>query len=267
MGMGLEVVTGFVTAPGATLTAWTLASGNSLQIRNAPFGKRIYLLDMWAQNQVVGVLRLRSPRIHDNVQGLRFQITATDVHRLFRQGMLQPLIPQDVFVAEQSGSGVAGQIETGAFLVWYEELPGVNARLIDFPTLMKRLVNDFTVEVAITPGVAGGYSGAKAINSSFDLFKANTDYALLGYVVTAQAAVVRFTGIDTGNLGVGGPGFTTDRWVTAEWFARLSEKCGLPLIPVFNSANKFGINVDVAQNQAGGAVTVNAVMAELAPGT
>ena len=42
MGMAMELITGFVTAPGAAITAVTLAAGNTLSIRNAPFGSNRY---------------------------------------------------------------------------------------------------------------------------------------------------------------------------------------------------------------------------------
>ncbi len=273
MGMGLEVIEGFATAPGATFTALTMSAGNSLQVRNGPLGKKIYLLTMWAANQVTGVFRIRSPRLHDNVQGIRGTVvgvnTTAHAQTLTPDDLMQPLISQDVLIAELTGSAVAGDIESGAALLWYEDLPGINARLITDPQLATRGVNIFTVEVALTPGAGGGFTGARSINATFDLFKANTDYALVGYLVNAEAAAVRFTGIDTGNLGVGGPGSTAatvpERRLTEEWFQRISRLTALPTIPVFNSANKFGITVDAATNENATAVTVTAVMVELAP--
>ncbi len=267
MGAGLEVVTGFVTAPGTTLTAWTLATGNTLTVRNAAFDKPIYLLQMWGQNQVAGILRLHSPRLHDNVQGIRQRVTTADTFWMLGRSVPQRLIPQDLLVVEQTGSAVAGQIEQGSLLIYYTDAPGIAGRFIDEPMLKKGGVNLVTVETAITPGVAGGYSGQIAFNAQFDLLKANTDYAIAGYQVTAQATTVRLQGIDTGNLGVGGPAGPTLREQTAEWFTFLAHFFGLPLIPVINSANKAGILVDVAQNQTGTAVTIVWEMIELAPGT
>jgi hypothetical protein len=40
----------------------------------------------------------------------------------------------------------------------------------------------------------------------------------------------------------------------------------MPLIPVFNSANKGGILIDAAQDENGTDVTVNSIFAELSPG-
>jgi len=265
MGKALELITGYVIAPGTTLTAWTLASGNSVAIRSAPLDRKVYLLEMWADNQGAGTLRVRSPRLHDNVQGIRYGITVSDPVPLMPPGFPQPLIPQDALVVEHSGSAATGDIETGCLLIYYEDLPGVDARLISPADLKARIRHIMTVENTLSFGTAGGYSGEEAINTEFDLWKADVDYALLGYVVSAECACVRWRGADTGNLGVGGPGNEANRDLTSRWFAYLSEKTGIPLIPVFNAANKNGILIDGAQDENGTAVTVTSIFAELAP--
>lgn len=275
MPKGLEVVAGQVTAPGSTLTSLIMNAGNSSTVRMAPLNANVALLAFWGRNNAAGISRIRSPRLHDNVQGIRTRITATDPTYLQAMGPWQRLIPQDTLTLELSGSATAGQIEQMALLIYYTDLPGVAARVIGLDELYKRAMNYWTTEIAITPGVAGGYSGQVAINSTFDNFKANTDYALMGYEVDTQCTVVRFTSPDFGQLGLGGPGMMSNpaggfggRHVTGEWFVRLTRYFGIPLVPVFNSANKFGTLVDIMQNQAGAAVNVTANLMELAaPGT
>src|SRR5207244_1402266 len=102
------------------------------------------------------------------------------------------------------------------------------------------------------------------------LLEANRDYALLGYTVSpvagqtvGECACVRWRGADVGNLGVGGPGSDTDRWLTSRWFVYLSERSGLPCIPIFNSANKAGILLDAAQDENGLDVIVTSIFARL----
>jgi hypothetical protein len=263
MGRALEILTGHVTAPSTTFTAWTMAAGNSLTIRNAPLEKKVSLLQAWADNQGAGTLRIRSPRLHDNVQGIRLDITASDPVPLLAKGIPQVLIPQDTLIAEHTGSATSGDIETGCLLVYYEDLPGVDAKFIDLDTLKRRLRHVFTVENTLALGTAGGYSGEEAINAQFDLFKANTEYALLGYLADVECACVRWRGADTGNLGIGGPGNETLRNETRQWFIQLTEVSGLPLIPVFNSANRAGILIDGAQDENGADVTVTSIFAEL----
>lgn len=270
-GKGMEILSGFVTAPGATFTAWTAATGNSLTLRSADTSSRVVLIGAWAWNQVAGTLRIRSPRLHDFQQGIRMRVPVNNVSPMYPPtgdpSMSQLLIPQDNLTVEQTGSAVGGQIETGSLLVWYDSLPGIGGRFIDPGTLQKGGVNIIGQEMSVTTGVAGGYSGQVAINSSFDNFKANTDYALIGYMTDTRVCSVRFQGVDTGNLGVGGPGDPSFREIQSSWFTRLSGSFGLPMIPVFNSANKNSILVDATSQQVAVTTVVTAFMVELSPGT
>lgn len=271
MGRALELITGQVTAPGATFTAWTLAAGNSLSIRSADVAKPIYLIGAWAKNQVAGTLRIRSPRLHDNVQGLRFRVTLGSVLPLYPTtpaiSVRQRLITQDQLIVEQTGSAVGGDIEQGSLLVVYEDLPGVAGRFIDADMLYKNGVNVMVQETSHTAGAVGGYSGQVAINSSFDNLKANTDYALIGGLIDTRATSIRWQGIDTGNLGVGMPGEPAARDIQNSWFADQSRAFGMPLIPVFNSANKNAILVDVATDENGGTFIVSSILVEMPPGS
>ncbi|MGH9770408.1 MAG: hypothetical protein ACRD4Q_01700 [Candidatus Acidiferrales bacterium] len=265
MGQALDTISGFVTAPGNAFTQWTPAAGDSLTVRNANSAKRTMLLNLWGWNNAAGTLRVRSPKLHDNVQGIRASVLSNDVEVELAVGQMQTLYPQDSLVAEQTGSAVAGQIETGSMLLWYEDLPGVAGRFLAPADIAKRQINVFTNEVTIAPGAAGGYQGQQAFNSAFDLTQANTDYALLGYVVSARCATVALRGPDTGNLRCAGPGEPTKRDLTSRWFYLLSSAFALPLIPVINSANKAGTFIDIVANQAAGAVTVDLIMAQLSP--
>jgi hypothetical protein len=259
----LELLTGFVTAPGATLTQLTMAAGNSNTIRNAALDSKIRLLTCWADNQAAGVLRVRSPRLHDNVQGIRMQVVASQPMPLLPPRYAQSLVAQDTLTLELSGSGTAGDIETACFLVAYENLPGVEARFITSEDLRSRGRDVVTVENTLSLGTAGGYSGEEAINAEFDLLKANTDYAIAGYIVSAEAACVRYRGVDTGNLGIGGPANPDFPHFTREFFIWLSEAADMPLIPVFNSANKAGLLIDGAQDENGTDITVSTILVEL----
>lgn len=266
MGRALEVVTGFATAAAAAGSDLAAAAGNSLTVRNAREGSGIWLLQAWADVQTAGFFRIRSARMHDNVQGLRFDNIVSDVMPLLPMGTRQRLYPQDQLTLTISGAAVAGDIETASLLLYYEDVPGAEARLISYEDLLRRAVSYMSVENTIALGVAGGYSGEEAINVEFDLFKANTDYALLGYHVDVECATVRWRGADSANMGVGGPGIETERHLTKDWFSELARVSGLPLIPVFNSGNKDGILVDGAQDENGVDTTVISIFAELGPG-
>ena len=264
MGAALELIAGGATAPGATQTALTLGAGSSRTVRNAPFDSDVRLLQAWADVQAAGVLRIRSPRLGDNVQGLRFATTISEPKPLLPMGVSQRLYPQDELTIDLSGSAVAGDIENAALLVYYADLPGVTGRFIGVDEVMGRMVNMHTVENTLATGVAGGFSGEEAVTAEFDLFKANTDYALVGYHVSVECCAVRWRGVDTGNLGVGGPGDELGRDYTADWFVDLSRKSGLPCIPVFNSANMDAVLIDAVQDENGADPVVTSIFAELA---
>jgi hypothetical protein len=268
----MEVIAGQVTAPGGTLTALTMNAGNSATVRNAALTAPIYLLQTWARNNAAGIWQIKSPKLHDNVQGIRYRVRQTDPTPLWARFQKQRLVPQDTLTLNLSGSAVGGQIEQAAALIYYTDLPGAASHFIGLDELLKRTNNVWTTEIAITPGAAGGYSGQVAINSTFDNFKANTEYALVGYEVDAQCSVVGFTSPDFGNYRVGGPGLTaltagqlSTLFRTSEWFISLTREYGIPLIPVFNAANKFSTLVDIMQNQTATAVNVTAILHELAP--
>ena len=263
MGKAYELISGFVTAPSTTFTAVTMATGNSLTVRNAPLGSDAKLLNVWTDQQVAGNLRIRSPKLHDNVQGIRLFSVASEVYPLFAMGMFERLIPQDVLTVDMTGSAVVGDIESFGALIYYSDLPGSDARVITPDELMRRATKIFTVENSLATGTAGGYSGEEAINAEFDQFKANTDYALVGYLCSAECCSVRWRGTDSGNYGVGGPGNELNKALTADWFIRLSHAYQLPLIPIFNAANKGAVLLDAVQDENGTDVVVTSIFYEL----
>ncbi len=270
MPRALDTVTGFVTAPGAAFTAWTLATGDTLNVRAAMPGSNIWLIGAWAWNQVAGVMRVRSPRIHDNVQGIRMRVPANIVASKIpnqRSGSIaQKLFTQDTLIVEQTGSGVAGQIETGSLLIWYDDVPGEAGRFIDYPTLQKFGINLMYQEVSLTSGIAGGYSGATAINATIDNFKANTDYGLIGGFSDTRAATITLRGVDTGNLRVSFPSEPTLPTFAEDWYARLSAATGIPMIPVFNSQNRAAIIAEIVAQQVAVTAVVTFIFVELVAG-
>lgn len=263
MGLALEVIDTFVTNPSTTLTATTVFPGDTLTIRNFENPAQAWLVDTWASSATAGIYRIRSPRLHDNVQGIRFRTVAASVRALLTELEIQDLYAQDTLIVEQSGG--AAETDGCSLLVAYDNLPGSEARLATPEMITPRIVNLVNVEVANGSGAAvGARSASAALNATFDLLVANTDYALLGYEVDATGLSVGFRGIDTGNLRVGGP-MTTERLETRDWFIRLSRKLGRPAVPIINSANKGGFLIDNAQVVTGVAANVTCVMAQLSP--
>ena len=266
MPAALELVQGNATFTNSVITALVAATGQTFTIRNTAPTADIRLLAMWANLQTAaGVFRVRSPRLHDNVQGIRMRSSFNTPNPFFPPHPVQKLYPQDALILEIANADVAGNIEAGFFLAYYSDLPGVAARFIDVPTLNSRGINIVGVEVALNPSIAGGWTGARALNFSFDNLIANTDYAILGASMDVLTGAIGITGPDTGNLRLGLPGNIADPMISQEWFARLTRIAGIPLIPIINSANKAGTTIDTAQNQGGAAVNVTLSLVQLAP--
>ena len=263
MPQALDCILANVTAAAAAGSAMTAAAGDSLTLRAVPSGKRAFLLNTWVDTQTSGFYQIRSPRLHDNTRGMRFRHVASEVQPLFPWGVKQEVYEQDTLILEIAENAVAGDIAVAVLMVYYEDLLGVSGRFIDSPTLLKRMVNLVTVENTVTAGAGGGYTGGEAINAEQDLLKANKDYALIGYRVQTECGGVFWRGADTGNLRVGGPGNELSADFTSTWFKTLSEEHNLPLIPVFNQANRAGITIDVAQDENAAAVQVASIFAEL----
>jgi len=256
----LEGICGYSTHPAGTLTALTMSGTDSLQIRSFDISgsTRARLLAMWGYTQVIGTFQVHSPRLHDNVAGIRLQ-TATKVADpiYWSAEFQQPLYAQDTLIAQTAApTDAAGNFEYGAMEIYYENLPGVSAALISPSQLKKIGVHTLGQECSITAGAGGGYTGSQAINATIDNFIANQWYALLGASVDTACVAVRVQGVDIGNLGILIPGCVNTPSQGGRFFVFLSEKYGLPLIPCFNAANKSGIFVAVAQDQGGAAVNV-----------
>jgi hypothetical protein len=256
MPPALDTITSTGTAIGATLAATTIAAGDSFTIKNAPLNSDILLLNVWADNQVAGEVRIRSPKMHDNVDCIRSRVQIGVVKPLLPLGLAQKLWPQDTEIVELAGSAVGGDIESVVQQVYYADLPGQAARLYTWDQIKPKVRHIFGNRLAITLGSTVGYNGARAINADVDLLQANTDYAVLGMTTNTEAAAICLRGPDTGNLRVSVPGepdFTED---TAFWFRLLSMHYNLPLIPVINSANKGATLIDAVNDENAGTANV-----------
>ena len=262
-GPALDTITATGTAIGTTLAAATVATGDSFQVKNQSGAAPAWLLQVWADMQVAGEVRIRSPKFHDNVDAIRSRVQIGLIDPLLPFGAPQPLYSQDVLAVELSGSAVAGDVESVVMQVYYPDLPGQNARLQTWDQVKSRIRNLVGQRVAITLGTTAGYNGARAINADTDLLQANTDYAVLGMSTNTECAAVCLRGPDTGNLRVAVPGEPALIHHTNTWFKRLSLQYGLPLIPIINSANKGGTLIDAVNDENAGTANVVIWLAQL----
>ena len=259
----LDTVTAQGTAIGATIAALTASTGDSLAVKSGEPGKMIRILQTWNDIQVAGTGRIRSARMHDNVQGMRFDTVVSDPRPLLPWGVAQRVYENDVLVVELGGSAVAGDIEYIIMLIYYDSFPGSVLQGITSEEVIRRGINVSMVENTIATGTGGGYTGGEAINVEQDQFHAGGRYALVGYLVDSEASAVCWRGPDTGNLRVSGPGDETERELTSSWFMRLSDAFRLPLIPVISAENKAATLIDAVQDENGADPTVTSIFVEL----
>lgn len=258
----MQLVTGFVVAPSTTFTALTMGSGDTLAVR-ALDGGHAYILAFWSDQQSLGNVRIRSAQMHDNVQGIRALSVASEVLPLNPMGANIPLTEFDTLVIDMTGSATSGDIETFSSLWYYENAKGFNARLVTWDQIKSQIIDYMYVENSLALGTAGGYSGEETIISEFDQWKTQYDYALLGYQVSVECGCVGWRGPDTSNLRIGGPGNELQKDLTGMWFKYLSEKTGLPTIPVWYGQNKGSILIDGAQDENGTDSVVTSIFARL----
>lgn len=261
MGKAIEVISGAVTNPGATLTAVTMNSGDSLAVRSFDAARMGRVDNVWALGATAGLIRMRSPRLHDNLQGLRLQYAAADPRPQLPDWVYQRLYPMDTLIVEMTGG--AAEVDLFSALMYYEEIPGFDQKLYKWADISRRIEHYVVNEVQLTTAATAGlYSTAVALNATFDTLAAGRQYALLGYNVSAQVNSVTVRGADTSNLRVGGPGHL-QRDETRDWFLRNDLVHELPFIPVINAANKGATFVEVTSNATGATVQVDLLLAML----
>jgi len=264
MGKAIELITVQATAPGATMAAFAALTGDSLTVRNS--SKKARVLAGWQNRQTGGNTRITSPLLHDNSRGIQFGSIGIGGSVLgFWSRPCQELMAQDTLTVQGTGSPTAGDIEQSAILVQYDDLPGISGNFISIAELNRRGLNRLGVQMSIASVATGQYGAASAINATDDVFKANTDYAIVGINNRNNCTSVGIRSPDWGNLRVGIPGITGTNSVTQSWFVKLSESTGQDCIPVFNSSNKGITLVDQSDDENATSITPVLMLVELAP--
>lgn len=259
----VEIVGGRAVNPGAGPAALTPNTGGTFTVRNTQLGSKIHLDQMWYSGAAAGFVRVRSPRLHDNVQGIKYQVQGGRTANLMGYRPRTKLVPQDVLTVEIGGG--AAETDDAFIGIYYESLPGSDGRWATWEALEPRIVDIVTVEVNIAAAATlGDWSAGTALNATNDLLKANTDYAWFGYTSALPVGAIALQGPDVGGLKVGGPG-ANNLLDNREYFINLDKAVPDPYIPIFNSANKGGTLAFQADSSAGAANLTDFVFAELTP--
>ena len=262
--MNLDTVSFTVTAPGASPgTAMAAVAGDTAVVRNSRKDALVLCLAMWVKAQGAGITTMVWPSGHDLVRGVRQVNVANQISQKVPWGSAYRFRAQDPITMTQIGSAVAGDVELAHLLMYYEDLPGVDAHMINLAMLRSRGVASLTVQDTITPTAASAYSGPRFLNAGSDLLKADTEYAVLGGTVQVDCGALTLRGVDTGNLRVSIPGESGDENWNNNFFVHLSEIHDLNCIPVINSANRGGIIVEVVQDENTAAVPFHLNLVEL----
>jgi len=237
----------------------------SLALRASNGSPGVHMLNLWAYVAAAADLTVHSPRMHDDIIAVEADAQATLATPLLDEGFTQDLYSQDILIIQSTfavapGNGIAENL--GA-VIYYDDLPGIKPRLAMPAQITPNVKGYLGVKfIATSSATAGAIGAGVAINATQDYFKANSDYALIGYNLRTIAANFAIQGADTGNLFIGGPG-AVDPLVTRRWFWTMSESEGRPCIPVINSANKASTFFVVSHPTASTAVTGTAFFAYL----
>lgn len=261
--MVLKSVSYQTTAAGTSGAAAAAVSGDSLIVENAPVDSKVRIVSWWAQNQTSGWHQLIFPSGHDTTRGIRVVTPAAIPMPVWPQELPIQIYPQETLALTLAGSATAGDIEYGTFNILYDQLPGIETRLIDEDTLRSRMNRLTTVQATLAAGTGGGWTGSELITAESDLLRANTDYAVLGLTNSAAAAAIGLKAPDFGNVRIAIPGSAAFPQLTCPYFIQLTRDVGVGLIPVFNSANRGNVYLDALQDENGTDPIVSLLLAEL----
>ena len=245
--MHTEIIAWSATAPSTGAAAAAL-TGDSLTIKNNRGVSGPQIIDLWAMQQTSGFQQITFPTGHDTTRGYRYGTEAGDTYSRLPLGVAMPVTAQELLTITIAGSATAGDVELGAALVHYPDLPGVDARTLTWTQLQSR-VEKLTTVYSSLAGTAAGYTGEELINADSDLLLANRDYALLGINTTVDCLGIYLRGPDTGNAKIMAPGADQDADEVSDYFCRLARAHDMSLIPVINSGNRNSTYVGFVQDE------------------
>lgn len=262
MGALLVCDAGTVANPGATITAVTAGTGSTFVVRGTGTATSQQLVGVARGGATKGIVRVRSSYLIDNVQGLRVAAAAGVQDLVIPRTLLQNLRAQDTLICEVTG----GSSESDGVLLstYYDSLAGASPILKMPADILGQAVELSTWQVGAAASATIGAWGSTALNTTYDVSLANRYYAVLGYVCDTAVLGVAINGADTSNFNIGGPGLTNP-FITRSYFMDMSMQIGAPAIPVFNTANKGNVTIQVVDVAASTAVNVTLILAVMPP--
>ncbi len=262
MGLAIDTV-GLTFTAGTANTglyqALAAANGDSLTVRSFNAPATAMLEEILYDASAVNAIRVRSPMFHDDVQGIRFTPGNAPTRVEMPQYASQALRSADTLIAEVDDV-TNSAVYVAGLRIYYSDLIGAAARLKNPGDVLGNVKSIKPVLVTVTTPTAKVWTDT-SITTTENLLHANTDYAVLGYVVDSATCLVGVKGQETSNLRICGSG-QTELYETSNEFVRLSNVYGTPHIPVFNSQNASNVYVSVFP-RAATTLNVTLVLAEM----
>lgn len=259
MGLAIDTVGTFFTNAATTaagLTAATASPGDGLQIRAFKDTGRCTLENVFLQGSAAPRrARILSPRLHDNVTGISYQAAENPTEFLISSEYSQPMYSADTLTVQLDAAASASTI--GALSIYYTDLPGINANLLTWPQVQSRIIDLKPVEVDITTSGTIGTWTDTVITTTENQLKANYEYAVLGFEISAALACVGVKGPATGNLRICQPAASPTLRLT-DYFVFQSISNNMPYIPVINANDRGATYVSALAATA--SVSANAFM-------
>lgn len=245
MGLAIDTI-GFNAITGAVASVYANAAadaGDSLTVRQFVPGSMARLEYVGLQPAAAGVtgVQVKSPALHDNVQGLEFQTSESPAVFLMPDQQGEPLQPGDTLTAAVEISLAAATVIGGALGIYYANLSGIAASLKMRADIFPNI--DHLKAFPVTPGaVAANVWLDTAIGAAAAQLKADRYYAVLGYISSDPYIALGVKGQATGNLRVAGPGTSTSI-TTDTYFVDQSDSHMTPHIPVFYANDRNSVYV------------------------
>jgi hypothetical protein len=243
---------------GPVITAVPAGAGSTFSVRNFPFTSSAWLLDLAFKGPHAGMIRVRSPKFADNVQGIRVNVPTGIQGFLLDPASPEFLIPQDTLIVELNGT--AADPDGALLQSYYDNLSGAEPVLKMPGDISSQMQWEDSWVVGTTASATIGTILSTPITTTYDVSQANRWYAVLGYVTDVALLGVGVTGADQSFLNVMGPGDTTP-FRTRRYFTELSYRTGKPCIPCFNTANKGNTGVVTADTIASTTANVTLIVA------
>lgn len=203
-------------------------------------------------------VRILSPRLHDDIRGITFHASpVTGGYSLLPVYVKQFLESNDLL---RVGLLSSAQAVTVLLTMYYEGLSDAQTNYIGAAELEARTKNIRSVQYSSAGILFDRYTNQASLSDG--LFKADRDYALLGFHGEGTEGFLRVKAFETGKFSIGFPAFSFDG-SNSNYFARLSRTYGdLACVPVIS-----GENISTAVVEAIGMTDVNGTIffAELAP--